>query len=263
MWDGNPYSPITFNRWTYAKDNAINLTDPSGWLTPDEEIKANQIIEPLLHKYNVLIPKEWGWGWYQKFDLIPCNGIPFATKLIGWTAGDWRNLHELELTRDAIETMARRLGGQARFRSAMIYPVTIRRLSQELIWRYGALSLNNVILPNNVFSSTDLFAKGQITHELAHVWDTRHGLQLSQGMKYATGSYKQVCNSSDGVCVDFYDSNFAIEEAPTNYAKDNAREDWADSFAVFIYSTFREARPLGPIRRHYIAQAIKDIPKLP
>lgn len=250
-WGGNPDHPITFNQWTYTKDNPINLTDSSGQLTPDEEIKANEIVEPLAKTYNVIIPKDWGWGTH--FDINPCNDIPFVTKIIGWKAGDWRNLHELELTRNAVETLATKMGGSNKFRSAMKGIVTIHRISTELILGHGAYSLNDVLLPNNVFTS-DNWAKGQITHELAHVWDTRHWFALSNGMMYATKSYTWHCSTH---CIAIYNSSVAIEDAPTEYAKGNAAEDWAESLATFIYSSWGTLRP---IRKTYIEKAIHGIP---
>lgn len=181
-----------------------------------------------------------------------------------WEKGNWRSLRELRLVKQAVTRMADKLGGPEIFKSAMAgYMVNLYRISSEFILGHGAYSVNNAIFPNAVFNSTDAWAKEQVTHELAHVWDTRQWLQLSYGMMYATGSHRQVCSQTPSGkiegCVTVYDANMAIEEAPTDYAKGNSLEDWAESFTVFIYPSYSEYQ-FGPIRKDYIKRVIQNLP---
>ncbi|MBK8417476.1 hypothetical protein [Candidatus Villigracilis saccharophilus] len=167
-----------------------------------------------------------------------------------WVEGDWRSLDELELTFEAINDMNKVLGEKRLFSTAMRWePVRFYHVSTDYIYdpnKKGAYSLNNVILPNNVFNSTDGWAKGQIVHELAHVIDFRQWwppFRLSNGMAALTKSFK------DGLYVN------TGEAAPNRYAQSHLREDWAESFKYVVYPSFGY---LGPIRKDYIEDAIKN-----
>jgi RHS repeat-associated protein len=255
----DPRVPADWNKYTYTRDNPVNYTDPTGYIaepsaTNHEAEYADLLVEQLFTVYGVRIVKDWGY--------IP----PMPDLGCYWEEGSWRSYQELEITRDAIASMAATLHGIAKFKSAMGgYTVNIHRVPTEFYRGHGGWSMNNVILPNNPFDSTKrLWTIGTIVHELAHVWDTRHWFQPGIGMMYATRSYGQKCNKANGIvtCFDFYDKSAAIEEAPTDYAKGNEREDWADSFTVFMYSSSDVGmlRPLGPIRKKYIQDEINNLP---
>ena len=259
----DPRIPADWNKYTYTRDNPVNYIDPSGNITVVESTDADKLVNQLYVDYNVRIIKDWGYRLpvFLLYGLVP----PLPELGCSWEKGNWRSYHELEITRDAIEEMATTLRGAEHFKSAMGgYPVNIHRVSSNTYLGKGGFSINNVTLPNNPFDSTlSLWPKGAIVHELAHVWDARHWLQPSTGMMYATRSYNHVCGTSSGVlvCFDFYDSTQTIEEAPTDYGKGDALEDWADSFKVFMYSSSDVGmlRPLGQIRKSYIQEEIDNL----
>jgi RHS repeat-associated protein len=259
----DPRIPADWNEYTYARDNPVNYTDPSGKISVAESKDADTLINQLYVDYNVRIIKDWGYRLpaYLFYGLVP----PFPEFGCTWEKGNWRSYDELKITRDAIEEMVTTLHGAEHFKSAMGgYTVNIHRVSTETYLGGGGYSSNNVILPNNPFGSAKLlWTKGTIVHELAHVWDTRHWLQPDTGMMYATKSYDHVCGTAGGVliCFDFYDKNAASEEAPTDYAKNNAFEDWADSFKVFMYPSQDAGmlRSLGLVRKSYIQEEIDNL----
>jgi hypothetical protein len=81
-------------------------------------------------------------------------------------------------------------------------------------------------------------------HELAHVWDMRKGLQLSNGLMQATGSLYRV------TCVLPPDPFRVIEEYTpgARWLKGrippaNPLEDWADSVASYVYRHYAHLIP--------------------
>jgi RHS repeat-associated protein len=258
-WGGDYNRPLSLNRWIYVEGNPVNATDPTGNITQKESYKANKIVEELKINYNVYINVDWGIVWWHKYDYLPWNGIPFSSIHCEWWDGNWKSTKELELTLLAVEDLAKEIGGKERFRTAMKgYAIKVYRVDSELFLGAGAFSVNNVIIPNNVFASTDEWAKGQVVHELAHVWDIRSNLRLGRELMFRTHSFTHVCHTLG--CADVYNANQSIEEAPTDYAKNNEREDWAESVKIFTYPSFSGARPLGPIRKEYIEEVIQNLP---
>ena len=269
----DPRIPADWNRFAYVRNNPINFTDPSGHISekPSERKRAELIVEKLSTIYNVHIKKDW--GYMNEFIHYPNMYIDPSNTLVNcqWVEGNWRSVQELEWTLEAVKDMAKTLGTSRLFWTAMRWqPVRLYRHPAQYIFGSGAYSLNNVILPNNVFDSTlrDVWAKGQIVHEFAHVWDTRQYkiFQLSTDMASRTKSYKEVCvteplgRGGGGYCHFVYDQAGEIESPPTGYATTGIREDWAESFAVYVYPSFKSAGPLlGSERRSYIEQVIKDL----
>jgi RHS repeat-associated protein len=270
-WEGRENQPISYNKWLYVNNNPTNLIDPTGNITTSEDEDAKKIIHNLSTTYLVYIKQDWGGSEYE---LVPSpmttapsmttpppgsspSIYPIISNDCNWRTGNWRSLHELELVELAIKDMSEKLGGDTNFKKAMKYFITIHRLPSESIFGYGGLSINNIYLPNNAFY-TDIWAKGTVVHELAHVWDGREWPPYEHGEEMAskTESFKIVCvqGSTRYSCPTIYVKG--KEDAPTHYAQTNPEEDWAESFKVNLYSSLAEI-PLGPIRTNYIDYVIQ------
>jgi hypothetical protein len=146
------------------------------------------------------------------------------------------------------------------------YTVDLYRIPDDTIpfYHYAAISLNNVILPNSPFNTNT--APEAVTHELAHVWDTRHWFQIGFGMMYATNSYRHECRimrHGGKHCYDIYDVTklSPAEKPPKSWGDNNAQEGWAVSFEVFQYPFAADpGRALSPLRRAYIQKMIAELP---
>ena len=122
-----------------------------------------------------------------------------------------------------------------------------------------AWTILDIKLYNATFNGTDIFASGTIVHELAHVWDTRQWppFKLSKDMNSRTKSFTILCNNDfDASCFTF---NFSGELPPTPYGQSGPREDFAESFTVYVYPSFKGSLGLGPIRKNHIEGLIKGI----
>jgi len=210
----------------------------------------------------VRIVKDWG---YQLVPIGPSSLPPGIltgfTYGCEWQEGNWRNAHELELTFEAIKTMAKKLGGASKFKSAMKgIPIDVKRYTDFLNWAGFAPHpsidqfFGEVMLFNGAFNSSDQFAKEVVVHETAHVWDFRHGFELSNDLVKLTNPYKRICTRNG--CVVVWDPNSAIERFATSYARTNKIEYWAESVMVYI---FPSSGYLGPIVQGYVETKIQEI----
>jgi RHS repeat-associated protein len=283
-WEGDYSRPMSYNAWLYGFANPVRYVDPTGYISQEESGTANQIYKTLI-RFGVKVQKDWGTG----YDLILEN--PWLTPVIpahlrcGWFSGNWRALHELELVTEAVVRTTAGIGGITKFRSAM---------GHVKIARWGSIPdspafappgfaslIGDIVLPDYHFDHGDRYAIHGVVHEFGHVWDSRTGWQLSSGMKQMLKT--EVCREVDygygqPVLVCRYDVTAGMEVPVGNprlpYPNNDAElilprdiqgpwEDWADSFAVYVYPDYYRSRnynPLGPIRRQYIDNQIKSIP---
>lgn len=247
-WGGDYQNPITLNKWVYANTNPMRYTDPSGLIAQgDEDKAATAILNDLKSRFGVVIVKDWG--------VVSVPDIWHHTYHCGWQTGSWRNVHELELTQNAIQDMVQKIGGINKFKSALMWQVRIRRNSED---NPAGRAFIDIVLYDGGFNYGDQFAMNVVVHEMAHVWDARRLYSISTNMMKITNSYKIVCVNNAKVkhyCSYTYDSANAFETAPTTYAQTNAAEDWAESIMTYVYSS---SGNLGPIRKDFIERTFRD-----
>ena len=248
----DPRIPADWNKYTYTRDNPINYVDPSGRITVTEATPADGLISQLFIDTNVLIVKDWGYQYYG----VPRGGVGGCM----WQKGNWDSYNELVSVRDAVNDMVHFMGNSDKFKKAMNnYPVHLIR-HQKL----GNDAGLTPILPGifGDFILFDNFSKSTVVHELAHVWDARHGHSLSEGMMYATGSYRSNCSTyvNQIYCSVTYNVHSSSEAAPSDYvySSNNAMEDWAESFMGSVYPSPKVN--VGPIRKKFVSDAISNIP---
>ena len=205
-----------------------------------------------------------------------------------WVDGNWKDLRELELVEEAVVDVAGVLGGSIHFRSAFHNrPVDISR-KIEFDGAGLALPFIDIWLDNSTFPSNSMryeaFSRYTIAHELGHIWDIRENLNLSKELGFAVGTIQQRCVyiSGPNTCITdyYYSPTSAIERAagdprrldPKNpkdsdkYAYKTMYEDWAETFASFVYksywSTYRGGENLvsGGIRWTFVENQISNLP---
>jgi RHS repeat-associated protein len=273
-WPGMFSRPLTLNKWLYVSGNPINLIDPSGFIEQGEAQKADSIANDLRTTYNVLVNMDWG---------QTSNGYGLCS--IAWNKGAW-NLQELEWVQFALERTATKLGGATnadKFKSAMGRSVRINRVDLNDPIRSFAppgptkYIFGDVVLTNYGISD-EFYVKHLIIHELGHVWDENNHWKLSTGMMQLLGT--EVCTRGYGGLDCRYDvlsgKELPVGDPPNPYPNDDEHlllprnyqgpwEDWADSFAVYVFPDYFASvkgwnSTLGPIRRHYIYDQIQNIP---
>jgi hypothetical protein len=199
--------------------------------------------------------KDWGYHLY---------GVPRAgTGGCRWQEGNWNSYDELVMVHDAVKDMIHFMDNSDnpdRFKKAMRdYPIHLVR-HQKLGNDAGLAPILPGIFGN--FILFDNFDKSTVVHELAHVWDFRHGHSLSEGMMYATGSYRSNCSIyvNQIYCSVTYDVYSSPEDAPSQYVYDtnSAFEDWAESFMGLVYPS--PSVDVKSIRKKFVADAISNIP---
>ncbi len=260
------------SHYTYVENRPIILTDPTGWISESDADAAEKIVNRLQRNYNVRIVVDWG---YRSVPLPYTFPNLDVHQICVWNEGNWRELRELSLTEIAVLRTSIKLGGPAKFKSAMGGVVNISRWNWPPVRSFAPPTvipfLGDIILTNyhfDVKSYGDEFVQHTVIHELAHVWDWREGRRLSTGMAKDIGTL--VCDTHPiygEVCS--FDITRIMELPPgkliDNYAGKNAMEDWAESFATFIYPDYYRKKALrllvpGGLREAYIQTQINSIP---
>ncbi|MBE7436689.1 MAG: RHS repeat-associated core domain-containing protein [Anaerolineales bacterium] len=254
-WGGDYNRPLSLNRWGYVEGNPVNFVDPTGHISEGMQARKADLIVEKLKSYNVYVVKDWG------YKLIPIPNPKSSryqptTYRCEWQEGNWRNVRELEWTLDGVGAMAKKLGGIGRFWVALRgRPIKFVRMAEDKHPRGAAAwTILDVKIYNDTYYHGKMVAGAIITHELAHVWDTRQFpvFKLSKEMNSRTKSFDIYCNNDfDSSCFKF---NNRGELPPTPYGQTGPREDFADSFAICVYPNFKGVPSLKnyPTRKGYI-----------
>jgi RHS repeat-associated protein len=268
VWLGDSNNPLSLNSWLYAYSNPIRYYDPSGFISQDE---ANIIHEWLLG-YGVEIQKDWGYG-YEVIRKNPWLSPVIPRQLLcDWFGGYWRSIDELNLVKDSVIRSAIGLKGVGRFKSAMGH-VKIARWgsfpdSPAFAPPGPASIIGDIVLPDYHFNQTNEYSVFNLIHEFGHVWDGNVLGRLSSGLQSEIGTLTCQLGGRTPVC--WFDIDAGKEKPPGHpddpYAGTSSSrfEDWAESFATYIYPKYYQQFPryldLGPLRKQYVMEQINALP---
>ena len=201
-----PGNPQDLNRYTYAANNPLLYTDPSGHIDEKQYKDAMDIIEQLQRDYGVIIDVDFGWQPVPN----PAPGEPTQV----WTKGAWE-FSELETVSQAVGDLAGVMGGAEAFRSA---------LGETKIAKGFTGGNAGLTWTANYITLADNPSKWTVVHELAHTWDAASFGELSRGLEeFTRGKTRRGKYDYGGVPPKGADQNF------------NRSEDFAESVTTFVY----------------------------
>jgi len=253
-WGGNLDNPVSYNKWLYGYANPIKNIDPSGYITVDEARDAWNIVMEL-KRYHVNIVYDWGYIENGiTFGILPLP--PYLLDVYGWNCSPWQKgvweLGDLEAVRNVIGMIKggiEVLGGNY---YSLVGSVSFQRLDED---NTSTTTGNLIKLRNHINNSQNVRAR-TITHEIGHVIINVDGVTLSYFMeelgttcKDSSGQTLERCYGGDEaiempgvVIVGSYDPGLYageyLEYLPSKYARSGNQEDFAETFAAVVSSTY-------------------------
>ncbi|MCX6083244.1 MAG: hypothetical protein NTW32_27265 [Chloroflexi bacterium] len=250
----DPRIPADWNRYIYTRDNPVNFTDPSGFITEKQGNRADVIRANLYNTYNVVIEKDWG----LLSDLWIASGHLNVTPLSDcWQNGTW-DIVELETIRDGIKDLAHAMGSAKKFEK-FIGPVTVSKSKINLLgypcgrgctppWNRNIDFLDLGNPPTTVdISNSNNIDKWTVVHEFGHAWDRNHGWSMSKFLVAFThgsvGDRPSNCGEENALPGCNAAGYFYSGQPPAGSDNGfNPLEDFAESVASFVYPETAQSR---------------------
>jgi hypothetical protein len=244
---------LEFNLYEYASSNPTNYTDPTGYISEDEDDEAKSILADL-KKYNITIYKDW----FDPSENPLHSSFPRRDDSCTWVEGRW-SLLELKIVKFAIKSIYYyAMKGQ---NNSLIEPIMIKKTpascgrgcapnlpTRDLIELndYSKLPTEeNMVL--NIINEDINFDAFTIAHEVGHVWDFQHeGKYHRELMRRTKGKIRNLsgtnyckqdiqsgmyrlpgCNSGS-----YYFGGVPLYGGGNTF---NPLEDFANSFAVYVF----------------------------
>jgi RHS repeat-associated protein len=229
-WGGDYNSPLSLNRWGYVEGNPVIYIDPTGMITQSESGEADKIVKEL-RTYRVFV--EVDWGEYA----LPIRKKDSGGVVCGWGDGNW-HLKELVEIRKGIVDASRAMNGLNNFIFNFGYIRVYRVVdSNKAVKARGGYQVLKV---NDTRHDIDRWTT---VHELGHVWDAENNWQLSVKLADFTKQFGKnwgspVCDP-DKRLPGCNDAGYVYYDVLAGGADRNmnAREDFANSFAAYVYPT--------------------------
>lgn len=267
----NPFDPQTFNRYSYVTDNPVNLVDPSGFnpVGPCEPGDTTCWEDRWFNAQGLCRNRN---GEYKRQCKAEARDKDIVKEVYGvtvlgeeWTANRLSDLVEAlrrtSIAFEGLENFRATLGDFSVFLIPWDLGDTLREFTPPPPI-LSAVSPADIILSAYTFGHGEKYAIFSIIHEIGHLWDERSNWSHSNGMMNALGT--KSCELYFGC---FYNSGAGSELPPGfqkgNYASNSSWEDWAESFATYVYPDYYgnpnpPARLLGPRREQFVKGQILD-----
>jgi RHS repeat-associated protein len=201
-----PGRPQTLNRYSYALNNPLRYTDPTGNVAEEEAEEAETLLQTLARLYGIDIARDFG-------------KLPTMEGYL-WQVGAW-TLAELQKVQTVAAQLAGAMGGADAFKQTVGGFRVVRGEGN-----YG--SLHRVQLDHRGFD------EWTAAHEMAHAWDANSLLSYSFQLARRTGSYYYANWNEDtrGFEIRYHVGGIPPKGADGAF---NSLEDMAESVAAFLY----------------------------
>jgi len=236
---GNPQNR---NRYSYALNNPLKYTDPTGHCAKDGSDGENtgdcEARLQDLGRFGITISDYSGGLWSLEELTIFLQGANALRTAIGWSMSEFNHyVGPVRATQSTDWAGTAWVGSGA---SALTSPGAGYA---DMTFFQGAI--NGIIDGRNIFLET-------VVHELAHAWDFAGGNGNSFGLMAATrSSYRDP--TFDEIIDDLSHGRATgakyVTTGTTRYGRNNSSEDWAESVSAYVLNR----QSVNTVRMNYIA----------
>ena len=203
----DPANPQSFNRYAYALNSPVNFTDPSGHCSGDPNDSENADAA----------------CWDLQSHLHLVYGLRFT--------GDWF-LSELQVLELALQDLESRLGGLSYF--LMTYSGVEMHRSKGTSTGPNdksaeVKSQSKITFWDAAFTTNRSEGRWTVLHEFGHISDASELLELSYEMEEMAGGSSCLFELITG--CKYRPGSASV----STYGRSNRREDFADSFAAYMF----------------------------
>jgi RHS repeat-associated protein len=244
-WEGDLRQPTTLNRYVYARDNPINLTDPAGLQTwclgscqpqivnPDPELR--RWADHLLAWFSIQVGQEY---------IAPTLSHEEVPQLSYILWSNWSD-EQLRLVNQAADDFAVHMQGYTTDFRSKVGPLPLYKREGALEIPFmggvgGFTGLRSVTLPGTGWSDEGgAMMKGTIVHEMAHIWDLHAGWgAVSREMASGFWTAKLAECQFPPYAVEAWHPIVSDWRPGRERQWLNPAEDWADSVVAYVYPAY-------------------------